>query len=139
MAFAAAAAALIVALFSSAVAESISGAADISDSPKCVSGFCLQKGYQEAYNERRRRRRVSLSPSSFGRQHTGGQALHDQLRPTPMRGRVNKKRAEESRSDEICHQCQFNKLDLAGTCLPTFLPEVGCLWPAANDRRRLVS
>ena len=47
-------AAASAALLESAVAESISGAADISDSPKCVSGFCLQKGYQEAYNEWRR-------------------------------------------------------------------------------------
>ena len=31
--------------------QSISGG-PLSDSPKCVSGFCLQKGYQEPYNER---------------------------------------------------------------------------------------
>ena len=30
--------------------QSISGG-PLSDSPKCVSGFCLQKGYQETYNE----------------------------------------------------------------------------------------
>ena len=33
--------------------QSISGG-PLSDSPKCVSGFCLQKGYQEPYNERAR-------------------------------------------------------------------------------------
>ena len=31
--------------------QSISGSKE-PDSPKCVSGFCLQKGYQETYNER---------------------------------------------------------------------------------------
>ena len=30
--------------------ETMSGG-PLSDSPKCVSGFCLQKGYQEPYNE----------------------------------------------------------------------------------------
>ena len=36
--------------FKTTESQSISGG-PLSDSPKCVSGFCLQKGYQETYNE----------------------------------------------------------------------------------------
>ena len=32
--------------------QSISGG-PVSDSPKCVSGFCLQKGYQETHHNER--------------------------------------------------------------------------------------